>query len=117
MLRHPLFPADDAAGILPVVRDNGKQQGIVLVNTGQPGDIGWDKVGPGPAYQEIRATRPVVANYKLSLKALQQPAGTRYVDPESGERFVVNARGELVSAENPEKGLDVAIYRVLMREE
>lgn len=123
--RYPVFndgfvvdmPVNDADGVLPIIRDNGGQQGVLLVNTGMPNDIGWDKVGDGQAYKSIRATQPVKRDYKLLLAHLQQPAGTSYIDPESRDRFVVNARGELVSAENPEKGIDIGIYRVLLREE
>ncbi|HEY9686564.1 MAG TPA: hypothetical protein V6C52_06275 [Coleofasciculaceae cyanobacterium] len=109
----------DESGILPMVRDNGRDQVIVLVNTGKPRDSRGDyndRIGTGPGYKEILPEKPVVENHKPDLSHLQLAPGTRYIDINTGEAFRLNEAGLLVNEQNPEKGVDVHISRFLVRE-
>lgn len=106
---------DDANGILPVVRDNGQQQVITLINAGKPSEVDWNlKVGKETGYTDIRTTQPVVKNYKPDLSELQLAPGTTYKDVHTGEVFTLNADGKLEDANG--KGMDIAISRMLVRQ-
>lgn len=111
-------PADNENGILPVVRDNGQQQVITLVNTGKPSELKWQdgKVGQGLRYAEVTSANPVVFNYRPNLSALKLAAGTRYRDAQTGELFVLNGKGVLESLNRPGQGMDIHISRTLVRE-
>jgi hypothetical protein len=109
----------DESGILPMVRDNGRDQVIVLVNTGKPRDSRGDyndRIGSGPGYKEILPEKPVVENHKPDLSNLHLAPGTRYIDINTGEAFRLNEAGLLVNDQHPEKGVDVHISRFLVRE-
>ena len=81
----------DESGIVPVLRDNGTQQVLALVNTGRPSATGnpnnpidyWnltrspEGVSP-PAYPLIKAQQPVAYNVVTDLSSAQIPVGTKY---------------------------------------
>ncbi|MBY0449522.1 MAG: hypothetical protein K2X01_02710 [Cyanobacteria bacterium] len=123
---------EDHEGIVPLIRDNGTQQVILLVNTGKPRDIGWNKMGfyddcykgdprhnqEVPEYKSIDLMQPVKSNYQLNLGNLHIPAGTKYVDPNGNDRkassYTVNAQGVLVN-DKTGRGIDVKQYKLLVR--
>jgi len=111
--------------ILPLIRDNGKDQAICLVNFGNPQNSWdtWQQSQNSPEYPEIHSQQPKVENYKLPLKFTGIPVGTRYksVDPEAhGEEiYGVNPNQELVKM-NPDgtftnQGINIHIARTLLR--
>ncbi len=113
----------DVDGIVPLVRDNGREQAIMLVNTGKPSlpeDYPhWRNLtGNDAQYPEIQTTQKVKKNFKLNLSAIQpQPEKTVYRDVETGERFKVDKNYQLVSLDNPGRGMDIEVYRCLVRED
>jgi hypothetical protein len=126
---HLMFPersADDP--ILPIIRDNGEQQVMMLINTGQPDALPHpseeelvDYIVGQKAYPNLRAGAPMVADYKLDVSGLNLSPGTVYqVLDTSGnliDRMVVSRSGELVQQNHPDQGLDIPILRVLVRED
>ncbi len=123
----PARPEDQAklnqAPIVPLVRDNGTDQALCLVNLGAP-ESPWnswvamrEQREPNSPYSELHSTQPKVSNYSLDLTHLGVPEGALFesVDPEGrGTKYVVRNR-RLVDADQPDKGIDVAIARVLKR--
>ncbi len=106
----------DEDGVVPIIRDNGVDQAIMLVNTGKPKELDFNnKVGDGRKYQEVELAQPVKQDYRLSLKNLDIAGGTRYEDPATGETFRVNGDQVLESEARPGQGIDVATYRMLVR--
>ncbi len=108
---------NDDEPVVPVVRDNGVDQAIILVNTGKPVDIGWDKVGFESHYKRIDLIHPDSYRYRLDLSGLKDcnPA-TRYYDPETLEEFRVNEQGVLVKIGDKESTIEVPpTCRVLLR--
>ncbi|MBK8190715.1 MAG: hypothetical protein IPK79_09745 [Vampirovibrionales bacterium] len=106
-------------GVVPIVRDNGEQQTLMLVNTGKPLRENWDHItqpNNTRLYYEHKAMQPVARNYKVDLAAIDIAPGATYRDVKSGERFVVNDARQLVRADRPDQGLDIEIYRLLTRE-
>ena len=113
------IPADDEKGVLPIVRDNGREQVMTLVYTGlpsQPKD--WhNKVGAGTiGYEPIGETEGALTDYRTQLKHPELTPGRTYRDAINGERFRLNDDGELRSLTNPDKGIDIETYRILIRE-
>lgn len=110
--------ADDKNGVLPIVRDNGQQQAIVLVNVGKPHPLDWNhKAGVEPQYATIqRDIQPELRNYQPDLAELHMPEGTRYRDVHTNEVFVLNGDGKLVSANNPKGGIHLTDWCMLVRE-
>lgn len=109
--------ADDEVGVLPIVRDNGQDQVIVLVNTGKPQGPQWGqgKVGTSAQYTEITTTTPEIKNYVPNLAELKARPGTVYRDVNTNERFKINASGQLVGFKSG-RGMDINICRILQRE-
>jgi hypothetical protein len=113
----PVTP-DDQNGVLPIVRDNGKQQAIVLVNTGTPRPLDWNhKAGTEEHYETAERTlhNNELYDYKPDLSELDLPAGMLYEDVHTQERFRINEQGKLVSARNPDYGMDLRQFRILRR--
>lgn len=113
---------NDEDGVVPIIRDNGKDQAILLVNTGKPSGLVWDnKMGDGALYKEINLAddRRQIYGYRLNMSPLRlQPYTTRYVDPENGEEFVLNEQSVLVKALDHNQGIDLTKpYRLLMRKQ
>lgn len=113
------IPADDEKGILPIIRDNGREQVMTLVYTGlpsQPKD--WhNKVGAGTiGYENIGETEGALTDYKTQFKHPELTPGRTYRDAINGERFRLNEDGELRSLKNPDKGIDIETFRILIRE-
>ena len=107
-------PGDDENGILPIVRDNGQQQVVTLINSGKASGVDWNvKVGHGERYTEVRSTQPVLKNYQPDLSALKMEPGTRYQDVNTKEIFTLNGEGKLASANG--QGMDIAISRTLVK--
>lgn len=97
---------NDALGILPIVRDNGADQVIVLVDTGKPNTVNGKQI---PALDTNDKTTPdrysnVHGQWTesgrtldaLPLKSDHLKAGTVFVDIETKERFKLKEGGELV---------------------
>ncbi|MEB3205720.1 MAG: hypothetical protein VKK59_00055 [Vampirovibrionales bacterium] len=113
------------AGIMPIIRDNGTDQAIVLIHTGKPKPIknednGWtERIGDLPTYKHPYATQAVAKNFKLDLSALDFPVGAGYQDVMTGDRLVINNKGQLVKADEQgqptDHGLDIETVRVLKR--
>ena len=91
----PLDNMEDAdkQGILPIIRDNGEQQAIVLVDTGKPGENTKSRENMErklyPLNPNGQATNPD-ANREftsLNLKSAHLIPGTMYKDLNSGEFF------------------------------
>lgn len=121
-------------GIIPIVRDNGRDQMIVLLHAARNKSDGWE--GPGQwwasakkpdkpeelrHYPEVtyngKQTAEPYQNYKLYLHLLGIPVGTRYkaVGPEAdGNTYVVNEQHELVNQANGQ-GIDINIAKFLLR--
>jgi hypothetical protein len=113
------IPADDEKGILPIIRDNGREQVMTLVYTGlpsQPKD--WhNKVGAGTiGYENIGETEGALTDYRTQFKHPELTPGRIYRDAINGERFRLNDDGELRSLKNPDKGIDIETFRILIRE-
>jgi hypothetical protein len=116
-----LEPANDQTmfelsrqGVMPFIRDNGKQQVILLVNTGSPAQSAWgNRVGDGTAYDDLHATQPVVKNLNLNLWHLGLPQGTRYRDEQTGTVYHLDKTGRLVNAQG--HGPTVKTARLLVR--
>lgn len=109
----------DDAGVMPIVRDNGQDQVIVLVNTGMPKnrrDDYSDRVGTEADYKDIPLENPVARDHKPDLSYLKLAPGTRYIDVQTGEAFRLDAQGLLVSEQDPAKGVDVKFSRFLVRD-
>lgn len=123
--------AADANGILPVVRDNGEQQAIVLV------DMGKQKIKQlsGEARQinplDLEAQEQysnVNGNWVTSGRKIQTPlnlglnhlkAGDRYKDQQTGEIFEINKAGELVqkTPDGDKKDFEIKANRILVRQD
>ncbi|MBY0405930.1 MAG: hypothetical protein K2X66_18655, partial [Cyanobacteria bacterium] len=120
VLEPKITPHLDDDGVVPIIRDNGVDQVIMLVNTGKPNSIGWDKIGEGPSYKEIKLDPNLkeIYNYTLDLSTLAlTPGETRYVDPENGEAFMLDSKSRLVKVNNPQEGIDIRRpYRMLVRQ-
>ncbi|WP_303673731.1 hypothetical protein [Vampirovibrio chlorellavorus] len=97
---------NDAHGILPIIRDNGADQVIVLVDTGKPNTANGkqipaldtnDKTSPD-RYSNVQGqwSEPGRTLNALPLKSDHLKAGTVYVDIETKERFKLKESGELV---------------------
>jgi hypothetical protein len=108
--------ADDENGVIPLVRDNGQDQVIVLVNTGKPKAPEWEKgkVDTTERYPEILPTTPNLKDYKLNLSELHVRPGTLYRDVNTGEGFKINEEGRLVNLRG--QGMELGICRILQRE-
>ncbi len=117
------------SSIFPMVRDNGTDQAICLVNFGAPTPM-WDswKDSQGKEhYPEISTRKPTVSKYKLNLQYLGIAPGTLYeaIDPETKgkEYYVVKPNYQLARIVNPgqaasaslQEGIDVRIMRTLQR--
>ncbi|MEB3245083.1 MAG: hypothetical protein VKJ06_03755 [Vampirovibrionales bacterium] len=103
------------AGVMPIVRDNGRDQAIVLINTGKPAAIDWsNRVGGLETYGHPSATQPVARNFKLDLSALDMPVGTQYQSIDSGERYELNAQHQLVHSKT-KQGIDIETVKALKR--
>jgi glycosidase len=98
---------NDAHGILPIIRDNGKDQVIVLVDTGKPNAPNGKAIPALDTNDKANLNRYsnvqgewTKTNRKLSapllLKSDHLKPGTTYTDFETKERFKLNAQGELV---------------------
>jgi hypothetical protein len=111
-------PADDENGILPLVRDNGREQVITLVNTGQPQPLDWlHKAGQdGPGYAKIHTTPEPLQDYRTTLSCPELVPGRIYRDAINGERFRLDEEGALVNVKHPDRGIDIADCRILVRE-
>jgi hypothetical protein len=84
----------DEQGLLPIIRDNGQQQVIAVVNTGRPSVTGrdgaeavnyWDLSGawdagkqPQANYPEVQVRQPVARLTSLEVTPARLPVGTRY---------------------------------------
>jgi glycosidase len=141
----PLTP-DDQSGILPVLRDNGKQQVLTLVNVGtmpkieseddrkerekaglpqplQPLD--WlHKVGQGKTYSMperiVRSEKDLKTGYRYQPNLSEvghDQTTTQYRDPNSQEVFVLNKLGHLHPQGKPNEGVSVPNWRILVREQ
>jgi glycosidase len=111
-------PADDEAGVLPIVRDNGREQVITLVYTGKPEPLDWlHKEGPdGAGYAAVRTQSEPLRDYRTQLKTPELVPGRTYRDATDGERFRLGEDGALVSLTHPGRGIDIADCRILVRE-
>jgi hypothetical protein len=110
----PITP-DDEHGVIPIVRSNGQDQVIVLVNTGKPQSLdSRNKLKTEAFYPEVTSTSPLLNDYKPNLIELHARPGTVYRDVNTGERFKINAQGQLVSLRG--EGMKLGIYRILQRE-
>jgi hypothetical protein len=108
LLLDPGPQTDDT--IAPLIRDNGRDQAIMLVNSGKPSPLNYfEKVGQDPLYPEVTRTQPVKKGYQLNLKHLDVAPGTVYKDVDSGETLTVSKQQTL----GP---LDIEHYRLLVRE-
>lgn len=112
-------------GVVPLIRDNGRDQALCLINMGKSQDhwTSWQDGMTSTSYPTLKQTQQDVHNYTLSLKALGIPPGTRYrsVDAErtpDQEWFVVNPQGTLVRLVNGQpstEGMSIHTTRTLMR--
>lgn len=111
-------PADDEAGVLPIVRDNGQEQVITLVYTGKPEPLDWaHKEGPeGPGYAAVYTEPEPLRDYRTQLKTPELIPGRTYRDAIDGERFRLDEDGALLSLTRPGRGIDIADCRILVRE-
>jgi hypothetical protein len=122
LLLPPCHPDDEYAlsqqGVMPFIRDNGKDQAIMLVNTGNPKGLDWaNKVGlDGTRYDAPYATQLRVPNARINLHHLQMPLHTQYKDATTGMLYVINAQGQLVQKDNPKQGPAVTVATVLIRQ-
>jgi hypothetical protein len=138
--------ADDHNGIMPVIRDNGHQQIITLINTGNPTSLNWDdRVGPtSERYAEVHqqqtdsqgtvATVPqgqvsTVQGYKPKLSSPNLVPGTVYklvraggeqFTNEVGKRYRLEADGHLSGIDEQGQptgeGLNFTTHCMLVRE-
>lgn len=97
---------DDEKGILPIIRDNGAEQAIVLLNTGKPqpleehdGKAGFSQA----TYPTIQLEQPVASLEGLKLNSPYLEEGTRYQDINSKRIYSLNAEKALIP-ENPFEG-------------
>lgn len=111
-------PGDDEHGVLPIVRDNGREQVITLIYTGQPQSLDWQhKEGDSePGYAAVNTEPEPLRNYRSHLKNRQLVTGRTYRDAIDGERFVLDEHGALMSLTHPGQGMDINDCRVLIRE-
>jgi hypothetical protein len=111
-------PGDDEHGVLPIVRDNGREQVITLIYTGQPQSLDWQhKEGDSePGYAAVNTEPEPLRNYRSHLKNRQLVPGRTYRDAMDGERFILDEHGALMSLTHPEQGIDINDCRVLIRE-
>lgn len=90
---------DDEKGILPIIRDNGKDQAIVLVNTGQPKPL---EKHIGKMDFETEKYSTVQGNWNertvedFRLKSPYLVPGTEYRDELTGETFRLDSQGRLL---------------------
>lgn len=90
---------DDEKGILPIIRDNGEDQAIVLINTGQPQPL---EPHIGKMDFETEKYSTIQGNWNdrniedFHLKSPYLVAGTEYQDAISGEKFKLDPQGKLV---------------------
>lgn len=129
--------AANANGILPIVRDNGKDQAIVLIDMGKQNVNQFKddrtKIKPlahafKPGEEEKRLSdqytnvegnwsggRTVQGSLKLGLNHLK--AGDRYKDQQTGEIFEINNAGELVqkTPDGEKKDFEIKANRILER--
>jgi hypothetical protein len=111
--------ADDEKGVLPLVRDNGREQVITLVSTGQPArPKDWDnKVGADTiGYEAFSETEAPLRDYRSQLQSSELIPGRTYRDAINGERFRLGEDGALMSLKKPGYGIDIDDFRILIRE-
>ncbi len=112
-------PGDDIHGVLPIVRDNGKEQVITLIQTGNPHAPDGSKVGThSDAYPTVDRDLAPIHNYRSNLLNPQlTPGGRLYEDPTTHERFRLDAQGQLknVNATGTDSGLTLQDFRILIR--
>ncbi len=111
-LLSPVIQKGDS--VLPIIRDDGENQAIMLINSGTPQKT-EGVLGTSPVYPSLDSQKPVAKNYHLDLSAIQTPVGTVYTDGETGEEFKVSKDFKLISKNNPAQGIDVESYRLLTR--
>jgi hypothetical protein len=117
-----LNPASEATmfelsrqGVMPFIRDNGKQQVILLVNTGNPTQATWgNRVGDGNRYEALPLTQPIVENLNLNLWHLGMPQGTSYKDAKTGQHYTLDKTGKLVDQHG--KGPTIHVATLLVRQ-
>ncbi len=110
----PIIHKNDT--VLPIIRDDGKNQAVMLINTGKPqNNLRQNLLGEAGIYSEIEAAQPTVKNYQLDLSSLRISPGTQYKDAETDERFVVQTNFKLVPMNKRKKGLAIQTYRLLIR--
>ena len=90
---------DDEKGILPIIRDNGRDQAIVLVNTGMPKPL---EKHIGKMDFETEKYSTVQGNWgersveDFRLKSPYLVSGTEYRDELTGETFKLGEQGRLM---------------------
>ncbi len=116
----------DMEPILPIIRDNGKDQALCLINFAAPEDpwTSWmkDQKTPNSDYPELVSNpeKQTVRNFFLDLRHLGIRPGTLYkaVDPESKDKakyYVVRGDHILACKDNLNRGIDINIARTLVR--
>jgi hypothetical protein len=116
----PVTP-DEHSGILPIVRDNGHQQVITLVNVGNPKSLSWEhKAGEGPTYETVDRQKSQDKSFKIDLSELALRDGTMYQDVDSMERFQLRNNVlhpvDLDGKADLQAGVPVRSWRRLVRE-
>lgn len=113
----PVTP-DEQFGVVPIVRDNGKQQVITLVNTGVQQELNYEhKAGQGAQYEMPERTLMDLRKYQPNLVELGlDPATTQYRDVNTNELFVLNQAGRLHPKGKPSQGVSINNWRMLVRE-
>jgi len=102
-------------GVMPFIKDNGKQQVIFLVNTGKPTQATWgNRVGDGERYDSLPLTQPVVDNLDLNLWHLGMSETTAYKDIKTGTVYHGDKTGRLVDKAG--KGPSVTVATLLVRQ-
>jgi hypothetical protein len=119
---------DDAHGILPIVRDNGTDQAIVLIDTGKQNVKNGEAIKPldtdikSNQYSQVEGQwmdENRTMSMPLRLTASYLEPGTTYTDQENKDKFKLNEAGELVKIEaNGQELKNFAIKpnRILLRD-
>ncbi len=103
--------------VLPIIRDNGRDQAIMLINTGGPPKPEESLEESGGGYPDLALKKPVRRDYKLNLSNLRISPGTVYRDVENGEQFKVSKDHRLLRIDGDKAyGVDIPVYRLLIRE-
>ncbi|WP_373531053.1 hypothetical protein [Vampirovibrio sp.] len=118
---------DDAHGILPIVRDNGSDQAIVLIDTGKQNVKNGGVIKPldtdmkSSQYSKVEGQwmdENRTMGMPLTLNSEHLVPETTYIDQESGETFKINQAHQLVKVESDGREIqDFAIRanRILLR--